>query len=63
MGKFVCPICGCGHLKEAPFGLNNEPSFEICPDCGFEFGFDGNNDPAVLDEYRQRWIKNGRKKL
>ena len=42
--KYICPVCGFNDLKEAPFGLNQEPSYEICPCCGFEFGFDGGND-------------------
>ena len=61
--KYSCPVCSFDKLKEAPFGLNNEPSYEICPSCGFEFGFDGGNDPEVFEEFRQRWIKNGGKKI
>ena len=61
--KHICPVCGFDGLKEAPFGPHHEPSYEICPRCGFEFGFDGGNDPAVFAEFRQRWIKNGGKKI
>ena len=59
--KHICPVCEFDGLLEAAFGPNNEPSHEICPRCGFEFGFDGGNDPAVFKEFRQRWIKNGAK--
>ena len=59
--KYTCPVCGFNGLKEAPFGPNQEPSYEICPGCGFEFGFDGGNDPKAFAEYRQRWIKKGKK--
>ena len=57
--KFICPVCGSDELKEPAFGPGNEPSHEICPCCGFEFGFDGGNDPVKFKEFRQCWIKNG----
>jgi len=52
-------VCGFDGLGEAPFGPHNEPSYEVCPCCGFEFGCDGDNDPAVFATFRQRWIKQG----
>lgn len=57
--KYVCPVCGFDGLREAAFGINNEPSHEICACCGFEPGFDGGNDPAVFKKFYQRWLKNG----
>jgi len=59
--KYICPVCEFDGLKEEPFSEDNEPSYEVCPSCGFEFGFDSANDPAAFAEFRQRWIKNGRK--
>jgi transcription elongation factor Elf1 len=38
--KYICPVCGFNGLKEAPYGPNQEPSYEICSNCGVEFGFD-----------------------
>jgi hypothetical protein len=61
--KHICPVCEFNGLKEEAFGPDNEPSYEICPSCGFEFGFDGGNDPGKFKEFRERWIKNGRKKI
>ena len=61
--KYTCPVCGFDGLMEAPFGVHQEPSHEICSRGGFEFGFDGGNDQKAFTEYRQRWIKNGKKKL
>jgi hypothetical protein len=61
--KHICPVCGFDGLKEAAFSPSHEPSYEICPRCGFEFGFDGGNDTAIFTEFRERWIKNGRKKI
>ncbi len=59
--KYICPVCKFDGLKEAAFGPGNEPSYEVCPCCGFEFGFDGGNDPVVFAEYYQRWTQNGSK--
>ena len=59
--KHICPVCKFDGLKEAPFSKNNEASREICPCCGFEFGFDGGNDPEVFKKYHQQWVKNGSK--
>lgn len=56
---YMCPVCGYDVLKEAPYDRQGTPSYEICPCCGFEFGFDGVNDQIVFTDFRQRWIKNG----
>jgi hypothetical protein len=56
---FTCPICGFNGLKEPPYNKENDPSFEICPCCGFEFGFDGENSPERFGEYRKHWIAEG----
>ena len=59
--KYICPVCGFDGLGEAAFSSSNEPSHEVCSCCGFEFGFDGSNDPVVFKEFRERWINNGSK--
>jgi ribosomal protein L37E len=61
--KHICPVCGFEALKEPAFGLHNAPSYEICPKCGFESGYDGGNVPETFNKFRERWIKNGRKKV
>jgi len=38
--KYTCPVCGFNELQEPPYGPHQEPSYEICPRCGFESGFD-----------------------
>lgn len=53
--KYVCPVCGLDGLKELPFNKQGEPSYEICPCCGFEFGF----DQASYAEFRDSWINSG----
>ena len=52
-----CPVCGYGGLLEAPFDDAGAPSYEICPCCGTEFGYQDAKTPhAVL---RQKWIAKG----
>ena len=38
------------------------PSYEVCPNCGFEFGNDDNPGtaaPASFAEYRAEWVARG----
>lgn len=56
--KYTCPVCEYNQLTEEPFNKKNEPSYEICPCCGFEFGFNGDNK-HTFNKYRQEWIKEG----
>ena len=58
---YICPVCAFDGLKERPFGANQEPSHEICPKCGFEFGFDGGNDPELFKKYYEDWVNKGAK--
>jgi hypothetical protein len=56
---FVCPICGYPNLNEAPYDDNGCTSFNICPCCGTEFGYDDFTTPhSVL---RKKWIIGGMK--
>ena len=57
--NYTCPVCGFNGLEEDPYNQRNEASYEICPCCGFEFGFDLADSKNLLIEYRRRWIKNG----
>jgi hypothetical protein len=55
----MCPVCGFAGLKEPPYGKENLPTYEICPCCGFEFGFDGDNNQDVFSAFRKLWIDSG----
>lgn len=54
---FTCPVCGFDGLEESPVRGQDALSYEICPCCGFEFGFDA----ASFDEYRRQWVEGGAK--
>jgi uncharacterized protein (DUF983 family) len=54
MSTYMCPVCEWPNLYEDPTGL----SYEICRQCGTEFGAD---DPEDYPKRRERWISLGRK--
>jgi hypothetical protein len=57
MEAYVCPICGYNGLKEDPGPAPEKwGTFEICPCCGWEFGYD---NPAQIIQYRRRWLAQG----
>jgi hypothetical protein len=59
MDKYICPVCGYSKLSEPPYDLlNGAPSFNICPCCGCEFGY---NDatPWAKENHRKKWIERG----
>jgi transcription elongation factor Elf1 len=57
--KFVCPVCGFNELPEPAYDETGTSSFEICPCCGTEFGYD---DSSVKhSELRKKWISAGAK--
>jgi hypothetical protein len=73
-----CPVCGSAELKRPPYAtwppppglaltppyedLLGRPSYEVCPNCGFEFGNDDNPGtaaPVSFAEYRAEWVAGG----
>ena len=53
----MCPVCGYLYLNEPPVDNQGCASFEICPCCGTEFGY---NDANVShDALRMRWLQSG----
>lgn len=59
MDLHTCPVCGWDRLVEPPYDWNGSPSYEICPCCGFEFGFDDLANRFTFDSYRTVWIARG----
>lgn len=56
---FKCPTCGFPKLEEPAWDSDTgSPSFNICPCCGCEFGYD-DATPHGREQYRRQWIDNG----
>jgi predicted RNA-binding Zn-ribbon protein involved in translation (DUF1610 family) len=76
---YACPVCGSEELTAKPYDtwpppegltltppyedLLGRPSYEVCPNCGFEFGNDdnpgGTSSPASFAQYRAEWRADG----
>ena len=50
----TCPVCGYQHLSQPPYDGHGCASFDICPCCGTEFGYDDSS--ATHEVLRRRWI-------
>ena len=58
--KFTCPVCGYPYLNEPPRSPGGGGSLEICPCCWFEFGFDDDDRGFTYEQWRERWISEGK---
>jgi len=58
--KNICPVCGYDELDE-PAYKGMRASLEICPCCGFQFGFDDQALHITHEQWRQKWVTNGMK--
>ena len=60
MPGYLCPICGFPDLDEPAYDLlTGDPTFEICPCCGHEYGY---GDPTTLtgkENFLRKWIGMG----
>ncbi|EYR63647.1 hypothetical protein N866_19150 [Actinotalea ferrariae CF5-4] len=56
--SYICPVCGYPELEEDPYA-GGEPSYEICPACGFQFGFTDEAQGFSLESWRALWIERG----
>ena len=59
--KFICHVCGCDKLTEAPYDSSGIGTWEMCPCCGFESGMFCENSKSidVFSKARADWIKKG----
>ena len=75
----ACPVCGSDELSTPPYenwpppaGVALAPpysstlggaSFEICPNCGFEFGYDDDAGASGVsrsfEQWRTQWVRGG----
>jgi hypothetical protein len=52
-----CPVCGYDELREPAYDCFGDPSFEICPCCGIEFGYE--DASRSHESLRNDWIAKG----
>jgi hypothetical protein len=52
----TCPVCGYENLTKDPTYLG---SFEICPSCFFQFGYDDRDRGFTFEQWRRKWIDGG----
>jgi hypothetical protein len=64
--SYTCPVCGYPDLKEPPRGETTGGSYEICPSCGIQFGYDdgaGGIDTyareVIYKKWRKKWVEGG----
>ncbi len=57
----MCPVCGYPDLDEPPYRGSvgrGSASYEICPSCGFQFGWTDDDQHITHEKWRERWIAN-----
>ena len=61
MGPLLpCPVCGYPGLDEPPRDpVEGGASYEICPCCGFQFGFDDDDGDYSYEQWRADWLEAG----
>ena len=52
-------MCGYDALDEPPYNSSGRGSLQICPSCGFQFGFHDEVKGMTFEEWRSRWISEG----
>lgn len=57
--KYICPVCGSDNLDQPAY--DRSPSFEICLCCGFQYGYDDDDQGYTFEQWRGEWVKEGMK--
>lgn len=57
---YTCPACGYDDLIEPPYGDGEDASYEICPSCGFEYGYTDDSSGYTFEQWRAEWEAEGR---
>lgn len=56
---YKCLVCNYDGLFEEPY-INGIASDEICPCCGFQYGYDDfDKNENVYEKWRDKWIEKG----
>ena len=56
----ICPVCGYPDLYEPAYDGNTD-SLEICPSCGYQFGWTDDDLGITHEQWRAKWIAEGMK--
>lgn len=56
---YTCPVCGYPALDSPPHLPQGGASDEICPSCGFQFGYDDDDRGISFEQWRTEWIAKG----
>lgn len=57
--SYQCPVCGYPGLEDPPHTAEGGASDEICPSCGFQFGYDDDACGISYEQWREEWIAAG----
>lgn len=56
----ICRVCGYCDEELFPWGEDGEtPTFEICPCCNVEFGYEDAQITSII-RYREKWMKSSK---
>jgi len=58
---YICLVCGYNQLDQPQYLESSQPTFDICPCCGFQSGFDDDSEGISIEEYRYEWLMRGAK--
>lgn len=56
---YTCKVCGFDGLEWPQYLDNDEPNFVICDCCGFQSGYDDDDQGLTFEQYRKKWIERG----
>ena len=59
LNRFTCIVCGFDDLKHEPHSEHNVASDEICPSCGYHFGYDDDLKNIPYETWRRDWLQQG----
>jgi hypothetical protein len=54
----MCPVCGYPDLFDPAYD-GDLGSLEICFSCGYQFGYDDDDQHITHEQWRRKWIAEG----
>lgn len=56
---YTCSVCGYPALDDPPRSAGGGGSYEICPSCGFEYGYSDDDQGYSYEQWRAKWVAEG----